>query len=295
MDFRLKKHESFSHGCQRVACEEIAAVLQDLHACKVCENPAEPVHDARKHLKKLQALLRLLRPAIGEEAYLRERGRFRRAAQRLATARDAEVCVQTLENLQKFATPETRPSVDSAHALFVTILSHHRVPAQRTLDSITASLVEAAAAIREWSFAADGSEALSQGLKRIYRRARRAGAEAAETPTTECLHKWRQCTKEFWSVLRLLRGIAAKPARRLAKRTQDLGELLGTDHDFAVLKDALQRDAEKLTGDVALTLDCVVDAQRTFLQDQAWALGRRIYKKKPRKLAAALLESWKAE
>ena len=59
----------------------------------------EAIHDTRKALKRLRALVRLLRAELGERQYKREHAILRDAARRLAGARDAEVMVGTLDAL----------------------------------------------------------------------------------------------------------------------------------------------------------------------------------------------------
>jgi CHAD domain-containing protein len=55
------------------------------------------VHEARKHLKKVRALIRLLRPATGEAFYKDENAAMRKAAQRMSSIRDSHVRVQTIK------------------------------------------------------------------------------------------------------------------------------------------------------------------------------------------------------
>ncbi len=59
----------------------------------------QTVHETRKALKRLRALLALLRPELGHRRYARENAALRDCARRLAGARDAEVMVGTLDAL----------------------------------------------------------------------------------------------------------------------------------------------------------------------------------------------------
>ncbi|HKN40971.1 MAG TPA: CHAD domain-containing protein [Acidimicrobiia bacterium] len=62
-------------------------------------DPDEAAHDARKRAKKLRALLRLVRPELGDDVYRRENRALRDAARRLSPVRDAWVLVETLDGL----------------------------------------------------------------------------------------------------------------------------------------------------------------------------------------------------
>jgi CHAD domain-containing protein len=57
------------------------------------------VHDTRKALKRLRALLRLLEPELGARTRAREDNTLRQIGRSLSGARDAEVLLHTLDAL----------------------------------------------------------------------------------------------------------------------------------------------------------------------------------------------------
>jgi CHAD domain-containing protein len=60
---------------------------------------AGDVHLLRVTIKRLRALLRLIRPVISQRVFARENRRLRKAAWRLSLARDSDVARQTLAKL----------------------------------------------------------------------------------------------------------------------------------------------------------------------------------------------------
>ena len=74
---------------------------------------AASIHGARKDLKKLRALLRLVREELGTALFKVENHRYRDAGQLLAGSRDAEVKLQTLialrSRLAAISSPPPRP------------------------------------------------------------------------------------------------------------------------------------------------------------------------------------------
>jgi CHAD domain-containing protein len=58
------------------------------------------VHDTRKSLKRLRAVVRLGRDALGEGTYKRENRAFRDTGRRPAWVRDASVLIETLDELE---------------------------------------------------------------------------------------------------------------------------------------------------------------------------------------------------
>src|ERR1700722_16175064 len=99
MAFRFDLQESFLKAIPRLARERIDRVIESLS-----EKPhpgAVSIHDARKDLKSLRALLRLVRGSIDESARLRENVLFREAGRSLSTVRDPQALLEVLENLSK--------------------------------------------------------------------------------------------------------------------------------------------------------------------------------------------------
>src|SRR2546430_1303607 len=63
-------------------------------------DPDKAVHEARKDMKKLRALVRLMRPELGGKAYRRENARFREVARSLSGVRDAKAMLEALDALE---------------------------------------------------------------------------------------------------------------------------------------------------------------------------------------------------
>ena len=74
MPFRFKLTEPFEEGCRRIAREQIERAQCQL---KAPGDPVAAVHETRKSLKRLRALLRLVRPALGEQTYREENAQLR--------------------------------------------------------------------------------------------------------------------------------------------------------------------------------------------------------------------------
>ena len=97
MSYRLRK-KSLAREALRVAREELEGTLKELLTVDD-QARSTAVHEARKHLKKVRALIRLLRPATGKAFYKEENAAMRKTAQRMSPIRDSHVRVQTIEKL----------------------------------------------------------------------------------------------------------------------------------------------------------------------------------------------------
>ena len=100
---------------------------------------------------------------------------------------------------------------------------------------IIAELRAARARVAAWRFHHHAVTALAPGFERIYRRARRAYLTARKETTDENLHELRKRTKDLWHAAQILRPVAPKMMKTLADRAHRLSDLVGDDHDLAVL------------------------------------------------------------
>jgi CHAD domain-containing protein len=229
--------------------------------------PERAVHETRKALKRLRALLRLLEPNLGEEVYAREDAAIRDAGRRLSGSRDAEVLLATLDGLI-----ESHPGKLAGRGGVARLRAHlssERDGAWRstladsaarvlTLEELRACRVRVAA----WEPPQrHGVELVQPGFIRVYRQGRRRHRRAAHGrgERTLALHRWRKRVKDLRYAAEMLdrsdpaserklpsrhgarrRKQAAKRARaqllrKLARRADKLGEALGEEHDLAVL------------------------------------------------------------
>jgi CHAD domain-containing protein len=116
---------------------------------------------------------------------------------------------------------------------------------------------------------------------------------AAADPTTENLHEWRKRTKDLWHALQILRPAAPERTRKLAKRAHALSDLLGSDHDLAVLRDYVEAHADCFPDDASrAALVALLDRRRRSLQRAALDLGRSVYGRRPKRFVRALERGW---
>jgi hypothetical protein len=92
MPYNLQKHESLEAGLKRVAEEQLSAGIQELQAYKI--------YECRKRIKKVRAVLRLLKLPLGP-LYVEENRRLREIARRFSAARDLDVSLELIEALSR--------------------------------------------------------------------------------------------------------------------------------------------------------------------------------------------------
>jgi CHAD domain-containing protein len=117
---------------------------------------------------------------------------------------------------------------------------------------------------------------------------------AADDPSTARLHEWRKRTKDLWHAEQLLRPADPKRMKKLAKRTHDLSDLLGDDHDLAVLETYVREHPGALPApDDREALLAVIERRREKLQRRAFALGAKLYRRSPKRFVKRVERGWK--
>ena len=192
------------------------------------------MHDARKDMKKLRALLRLVRGEIGEEVFRREADTFRDAAAELSGLRDADVMLATVADLEERYAADVGPVRQALEAHRIRTTGGGR---ERAAQAAAEMLTQARERVAGWPLESDGFEVFEDGLRRTYRRGRRSWRAALEEPSTENLHEWRKRVKDLWYHCSILEESWKPVMRALADEAHELSDRLGDDHDLAVLLD----------------------------------------------------------
>src|SRR5215470_9927811 len=280
MAFELKVGETLGDGIHRIAEKEIDKVLGYANGSPRGSRDAM-VHEVRKSLKKLRTLIRLVRPALGGKTYRRENIALRDIARPLTEVRDAAILVEALDkttNAQELGS--RRRSFGNVRKELV---RHQRdvrgkvLTEEDAFKSVDSAIKDALVRLDDWADVKDTWSSVGEGVQRVYRRARRAFAAARQTPTVEHLHEWRKQSKYLRHQLELLRPLKPAVLGPLASRTDRLGEILGDDHDLAMLRREVAGDPERFGGAHAI----------------APLLGRTIFRRAPDDFVRRLHGYWK--
>jgi CHAD domain-containing protein len=295
--FRLHKGESTPDGIRRIARGQLDAAYDELVDGSK-RKLATAVHDTRKGLKRLRATVRLAREPLGDELYRRENTSFRDIGRRLAGVRDASVLIETLTALEKASgddlprgvTTKLRAQLDDERAQALESLKADNAMVATVTQDIDSARTRSAT----WTFDGDGFDALEPGLRRIYRRGRNAMQRAQEERTNENLHDWRKRVKDLWHAEQILEPASPKKMKKLAKRTHGLADLLGDDHDLAELSHYVATHPQCFHDGVAQeALMAAIERRRKVLQDEALAVGTKVYRRRPKRFVQTVGRSWR--
>jgi len=166
----------------------------------------------------------------------------------------------------------------------------------------------------------DGILAIEPSLKDLYRAGRRRRLIAVDSGgDAHAMHRWRKRVKELRYAAEMIdrsdevghfgqgKGKRDKRARkrarargeadfvrRLARRADELGELLGADHDLVMLAERVRADGSRdpATGrmprKIRKALLELIERRRRRLRGKIMRAGRRLYRDPPKQFLARL-------
>jgi CHAD domain-containing protein len=293
--YRFETGETVAEGFVRCAADQLDRAVAELSE-RVNEDPIDSVHSARKAVKKTRSLLRLARGSLSAKQRRRENAALRDAARGLSAARDSEAMLATLDQLSERYTGQLP---DATFQQIREELEHYRDQQRGELvaSALGAQAVSELGAVRvrvdDWKLKQADWKAIQYGLWRTYLDGRRAAGRARSHRSTADWHAWRRRVKDLWYQQRLLAEVAGPAVAGQAKDAHVLADLLGDDHDLAVLRLAISRGTVRAPVDLEAVVQ-LIDHRRQDLQSQALALGGRVYAEKPKAFVRRMRRSWNA-
>lgn len=295
MAYRFERDENVRDGFARCAAEQLDRAVSELSE-RISDDPVDAVHSARKAVKKERSLLRLVRGSMPAKQRRRENRALREAARGLSGARDAEAVTDTLDQLSERYVGQLPETAFHGIREQLTVVRDER---RRALigSALGAHAVGELGAARlrseNWTLADGGWRAVKDGLLRAYEDGRGAYKQARSHRGAEDWHAWRKRVKDLWYQERLLSAVAGPVVKGHAKDAHALADLLGDEHDLAVLRHTLTRNEVHAPVDVDAVVS-LIDRRRDEIQTEALWIGARVYAEKPKAFISRMRQTWKA-
>ncbi|NLS15061.1 CHAD domain-containing protein [Rhizobium sp. P40RR-XXII] len=298
MSYRVRPDRALDDEVHKAAAHQLGramAVLTDrpqgLH---------EAIHAARKNIKRVRGLYRLIAP-LAREFQQRENDKLRAVALTLSGVRDATALIEVSRYLQETATSE-----DERHALArvcdVLTIRRDRLSKEETdlEDKARAAIVtcgEAIEALKDASFEGgrrDTARLFQKSWRKNVRKAMQALAECCgEAAHAECFHDLRKRSQDYWMHHMLLRDVwpAAMHAKQLEAKL--LVDVLGRYLDMSILADVADREPHLFNGsdDHARLLEAIISRQQTA-REEALNRARWVFADKPEREARTMKRLW---
>jgi CHAD domain-containing protein len=290
--FCLKHNEPVADEIKRIVLRQFELAATELTDIG---NPSgdAAIHKARRRVKKIRALIRLVRPGLGG-SFGPLNKRLRQTIRLLAPIADGQGVVHALDQMAD------RYREDFSPPVFATIRAglverearaDRKAKVERVLQRARATLKTERTRVKDWRLKGGGFRSIEDGLETSFRRARKAMAAAVEHPTADNYHTWRRRVKEHWFHVRLIEARCGNRLARYKRRLEVLDECLGEYHNFALLRTILSADPFVSRQETARRLR-IIRRYQAEQRRRAYALGTRLYHERPRHFLRRVRAFW---
>lgn len=297
MAYRLSMDDRPGDSLRACAIEQIEQAAEHLGEARRQQDPVEAIHGARKALKRTRSVLRLVESGPGRSVARREDRRLRDRGRALSGTRDADVMAATVEALTERYTGQMPASTFASVREQLAVRGDGvRAGLEPLVLGETEALRSVAERLAQWPVEDVTWRHVLAGVERTYRRGRKAFARVRRAPAVDNLHEWRKRVKDLDFQQRLLHDAWPQVLSAHAREAHRLSELLGEDHDLAILAALLEVEhgpAQQVAADTDPLLE-VIARRRADLQGRAQVLGRRVYADPPSDFARRLRRLVKA-
>jgi CHAD domain-containing protein len=294
MSYSLRSARPVDSEVKRIVDKQLAHAVEQLRSIGDSRSD-EAVHEARRHVKKVRAMIRLVQPALGDDYDAIDR-RMRVAGRMLAPIADGRAVVATISRLKnKYRgqlAPQTLASV-GAVLLERAARIDRKASRDRVLPRVAALLRAERQRLHRWDLNTKGFRAIEAGLEKSVRRAREAMARAATNPTADHYHSWRRRVKDLWFEVRLIQPRCGNQLAPMQRRLETLDGVLGEYHNVVLVEQVLVTEALVSRQQTARCLR-LLRRYQAELRHRALSLGHRVFAEKPRRLVRRVKTLWKA-
>ncbi len=240
------------------------------------------VHEYRKIIKRVRALLRLIIPGIDEKTYVGLDSLLGRTGNSITHQRESTVNLRSFLLLEEFSNeklPETLKSsaLDLLTREFKIAYNNDQGMLKNKLAGIVFQLKSIKDKLERISLFEYSSEQFINCLKKSYAKTMQLYHDSIHTSETEVIHKWRKLSKYLLFQLKYS-PVELMNAGKLIDDLDSITDILGKDHDLAVLENFITQNID-LTTEESNAFHKVIDNTRLKLQKNAFVIGKSIFTK----------------
>jgi CHAD domain-containing protein len=292
MAFRFKLDEPIQKGFRRIGLEQIERAERQLATLGDLETA---IHESRKSLKRIRALLRLARPGLGDDVYRAENARFRSIAALLSPARDSHILLETVTKLELQPNKMSYEALAALRKVIHADFDCSRSAQEEGINAALANLLMAKKRFRRLALKPAGFLPIARGLEASYGKGRSAFAVAYSGGGDDAFHEWRKTVQQHWRHMALVSR--AWPdffnARLAAARA--LSQILGDDHDLSVLVTfARSLPVDRLAKTHVREIERRARARQKVLRKAAEPRGQQLFAEGARGHSRRIAMMWKA-
>ena len=233
MSYRLKPSEPLDAAVRRLSRGQIG---RNRVAPSRGAAAAAWVHETRKSLKRLRAVLRLVRFGLAKKDWRRANDELRDIGRQLSALRERDVLPQSIAALRQIA------ATDAAAALDRFLVQLDEAPnssgRKRTpvrLTEVSKALHAADTHLGHLDLTGSSRKTLSDGLAATHRAGQRALAAVQADATDDAMHDLRKVVQIHWRQMQLLEPGWPEMLRVRVTTSKNLAQSLGEHHDLAMI------------------------------------------------------------
>jgi len=305
---QLGASEPLGMGVKRVTMEQLELAAAQFFDPELGLGGA--VHESRKSIKRVRALLRLVRGELPDRIYAFETGALRDTARLISDLRSAQGVLNAAISINQLYSDLL------AEGTFLEMLN--RLGRRRDMAEVNAeedpnlvgrvvrSLERAYHRFGSWPTDPEAQKvygmgirddycALSPGLAKTYDQGRQTMVKAYRRGGPDDFHRWRKRVKDMRHQMEFLAPLWPEVVVGTAMTLDRLGNILGEDNDLAELQGLLRERPDLCPNPRERSLFRALAAQRrSELQVASEILGRRVYAEKPKAITGRFGEYWVA-
>ena len=193
MAYRFKGRRAVAKQLARVVAREFDKALAEVGGSEIADR-TDAVHEARKSVKKIRAVVRLLQRDLGKDYRLRNR-QLRTIAHQLSSLRDVDATVEMMKSVRDHYPRLVTPSIFAAVQRGLLARKRGTVAhlhPDHLLPRVARELRRLAEATPRRIRRAGGYASVRAGMLCAYRRARNAMASVTANPEDVRFHSWRR-------------------------------------------------------------------------------------------------------
>ena len=292
MSYRFRRKETIRDAFRRIVQQQTAGIVA--HLADQGPDIAERIHDTRRRIKKLRALLRIVWAELEKGCAEREDNILRDIARELSKSRDASVVLDTFEPL---ATEIVGGGIQPIRTLLKNAETRTRTRAltPEKLASFATRVRTCGHRLALCTFEADGWIVVGPSIIHSYRQTRALRSMIKKEPAPELIHQWRRQSKRLLDQLTLLRKALPKALAQLTVRLRKFTELLGEHHDLHLLRLTLaDYTAQGIEAAAFPPLQAALDARLASRLKRIRRASRELFTLPAKEFAALLHAAWKA-
>lgn len=304
MSYAIRTKETFEKGIERIIYDQTKKTIGHLMQRK---NVHEGVHDARRCMKMIRAVWRLIRDDLEESEYQKKNSFYRDAARQISDLRDLAALLETLEMMGKM---NAKVSAWISYQAFKKELQQKIKDLDATGTSsganslpkqVGAFLLSNYSEINRFQLSENYRDKVISSIQRVYTRGYRACRICKDNPTPENMHEWRKRGKYLRYQLRILRNVWPALFGVWEKELHQLTDYLGDYNNLSVMKEHLLDETYALKKIYRTAMTREADRHQQRLHASAVKIGVLLYHEQPYVFARRIegylsnWEVWKLE